>query len=293
MLSKLFYPFLLFGSLLIPYFGFNTFENKANVSLGGYIAFLIVIVILERTIPYKQEWNKDDKHDTWHDLFWSFFGALIPIKIIQAGFTILLAGIAAYLSQKFNSGVWPSNWPLAIQVILCFVIAEFFGYWAHRFRHEIPILWRFHALHHSPRRLYFLNTSRFHPVDIAVGQIFIFPFMVIMSVPADVIFWNTILFQNIGLLSHCNIQFDNFWIFRILFNTDEHHRWHHSKVVKESNSNYAPSFILWDVIFGTFHTTQDHSSPAVLGVSPEYPENIVDQLTEPFKNEKWKDTFKD
>jgi sterol desaturase/sphingolipid hydroxylase (fatty acid hydroxylase superfamily) len=223
--------------------------------------------------------------------FWSFFGAFFPIKVIQGGLAFVLAGVAAMLSEKFASGLWPTSLPLVAQVILCFVIAEFFGYWAHRLRHEVPLLWRFHALHHSPKRLYWLNTSRFHPIDIMIGQLFIFPFMVILQVPADVIFWNTILFQNIGLLSHCNIKFDQFWIFRMLFNTDEHHRWHHSKVVSESNSNYAPSFILWDIIFGTFFYKKDHSAPPVLGVTPEYPENLIEQFTEPFINEKWSGTF--
>jgi sterol desaturase/sphingolipid hydroxylase (fatty acid hydroxylase superfamily) len=290
-MKKLVYPALLLLGLVLTYFGNQYFENKGLVALGSYILFLIIVITIERLFPYKKEWNKDDG-DTLHDLFWSFFGAFFPIKVIQAFFIFALAGAAGYFSDKLATGIWPTQIPFVFQVILCFVIAEFMGYWAHRLRHEVPILWRFHALHHSPHRLYFLNTSRFHPIDIMVGQLFIFPWMVVANVPAEVIFWNTILFQNIGLLSHCNIKFDNFKVVRLLFNTDEHHRWHHSKVVKESNSNYAPSFILWDIIWGTFHTTKNHEAPEKLGVTPEYPDNLWDQLLEPFRNEKWKDTFK-
>jgi sterol desaturase/sphingolipid hydroxylase (fatty acid hydroxylase superfamily) len=286
-MSKLVYPGLLIIGILIPALLMNVIENKGLVALLGYISFLMIIIIGERLFPYKKDFNKDDG-DTWHDLAWSFLGAYFPLRIVQATFTILLAGIAAFLSETFNTELWPSEWPLWLQVALCFVTAEFFGYWAHRFRHEKHYLWRFHALHHSPHRLYFLNTARFHPVDMAVGQLFIFPFMVILNVPAEVIFWNTILFQTIGLLSHCNIKFDQFWIFRMLFNTDEHHRWHHSKVIEESNSNYAPSFILWDIVFGTFFTKPDHSAPEALGVTPEYPTNLKDQLLEPFRASRWK-----
>jgi sterol desaturase/sphingolipid hydroxylase (fatty acid hydroxylase superfamily) len=281
MLNKFAYPLLLGFSLLIPYFGFELFENKALVALGSYILFLLVMISLERLYPYMRHWNDLGK-ETVHDLFWNLFGALLPIKLIQAVFIFSLAGAAGYLSERLGTGLWPAHWPLLAQVLLSFLIAEFFGYWAHRLRHEIPALWNFHALHHSPHRLYFLNTARFHPVDIMVGQLFIFPWMVLVNVPADVIFWNAILFQNIGLLSHCNVRFDNFWIVRMLLNTDEHHRWHHSKVVVESNSNYAPSFILWDILFGTFHTSHDKSAPSRLGVTPEYPQNLSDQLIYPF-----------
>lgn len=281
MLNKFVYPVLLGISLLIPYFGFELFADKALVSLGSYIVFLLIIISLEQLYPYQRDWNKVSK-ETVQDLFWSLFGALLPIRIIQALFIFSLAGAAGVLSERFGTGLWPANWPLAVQIVLCFVIAEFFGYWAHRLRHEIPALWNFHALHHSPHRLYFLNTARFHPVDIMIGQLFIFPWMVLVSVPAEVIFWNAILFQSIGLLSHCNVRFDNFWIVRMLFNTDEHHRWHHSKVVAESNSNYAPSFILWDIILGTFHTSPDMAVPSRLGVTPEYPEALAEQLLYPF-----------
>jgi sterol desaturase/sphingolipid hydroxylase (fatty acid hydroxylase superfamily) len=286
-LKKLAYPFLLTISVIIPMILFHYIDNPGLVALLSYIIFLVIVGIGERIFPFKKEYNKDDG-DTWHDILWGFFGAFIPIKIVQATLIFSLAGLAAFFSEKLGTDLWPKNLPLWIQIIFCFVIAEFFGYWAHRLRHEKHYLWRFHALHHCPHRLYFLNTSRFHPIDVSVGQAFIFPFMVICNVPAEVIFWNTILFQNIGLLSHCNIKFDQFWIVSRLFNTDEHHRWHHSKVIEESNSNYAPSFILWDIIFGTFYTREDHSAPELLGVTPEYPTNLWDQLVEPFRASKWK-----
>jgi ornithine lipid hydroxylase len=281
MLNRLAYPLLLAISLLIPWLGFQWFDDMALVALGSYILFLLIMITLERLYPYKPEWNTLGKESA-QDLFWNLFGALLPIKVIQAAFIFALAGAAGYLSAQLGSGLWPQHWPLLVQIPLCFVIAEFFGYWAHRLRHEIPALWNFHALHHSPHRLYFLNTARFHPVDIMVGQLFIFPWMVLVNVPAEVIFWNAILFQSIGLLSHCNVRFDNFWIVRMLFNTDEHHRWHHSKVVRESNSNYAPSFILWDILFGTFHSSPDMAAPNRLGVTPEYPQPLAEQLVYPF-----------
>jgi len=45
-----------------------------------------------------------------------------------------------------------------------FALAEFGFFWAHRLADEWPLLWRFHAIHHSVTRLWFVNTGRFHQV---------------------------------------------------------------------------------------------------------------------------------
>jgi sterol desaturase/sphingolipid hydroxylase (fatty acid hydroxylase superfamily) len=37
---------------------------------------------------------------------------------------------------------------------------------AHRLSHQIPFLWRFHAIHHSAEQLDFLVNTRMHPVDL-------------------------------------------------------------------------------------------------------------------------------
>ena len=34
-----------------------------------------------------------------------------------------------------------------------FLLFDFVSYWTHRFYHEIPILWKFHAIHHSTEHL--------------------------------------------------------------------------------------------------------------------------------------------
>jgi hypothetical protein len=45
------------------------------------------------------------------------------------------------------------------------VVGETGYYWAHRLSHEIPFLWRFHAIHHSAEEIDYMVSSRAHPVD--------------------------------------------------------------------------------------------------------------------------------
>ena len=46
-----------------------------------------------------------------------------------------------------------------------FIIRFFLVYWTHRFYHEIEILWKFHAIHHSTEHLDWASGFRGHPLD--------------------------------------------------------------------------------------------------------------------------------
>ena len=56
--------------------------------------------------------------------------------------------------------------PIWARVGAAMVVGETGYYWGHRWTHQIPFLWRFHAVHHSAEQLDFLVSSRAHPVDL-------------------------------------------------------------------------------------------------------------------------------
>jgi sterol desaturase/sphingolipid hydroxylase (fatty acid hydroxylase superfamily) len=181
---------------------------------------------------------------------------------------------------SYHSHFWPDHWPMAFQVVLGLVIAEFGLYMAHRLAHEHLSLWRFHALHHSVERLWVINTGRFHFIDtlfkIALGQIPLY----LLGAPLPVFLWIGAVTAFIGLLTHCNVDMRTGPL-DLIFSTPRLHRWHHSKVLAEGNTNYGENLVIWDQLLGTFHNPPRPSSTDI-GITGKVAKGFLAQLAQPF-----------
>src|SRR5512134_594611 len=123
------------------------------------LASILWVAWLERFLPHRPDWNRaqgDLLADALYLPTTSAVAALMRPAIATLG-----VGISAWLSARLGLGLWP----LVAQLGLSWVVVEGFAYWPHRWLHEWPWLWRLHATHHSPERLYWLNATRAHPLE--------------------------------------------------------------------------------------------------------------------------------
>ncbi len=182
--------------------------------------------------------------------------------------------------MTFNS-VWPHAWPVYAQTLLMMFAAEFMRYWLHRLAHAWIPFWQFHAVHHSPHKLYWINVGRFHPIEKALQFLFdALPFIV-LGVSEEVLALYFVFYAINGFFQHCNIEL-RLGFFNYLISGPELHRWHHSKFVKESNNNYGNNLIIWDLIFGTWFLPKDRLVGELGLINRKYPINFTSQLKTPF-----------
>ncbi|MFQ5566823.1 MAG: sterol desaturase family protein, partial [Paracoccaceae bacterium] len=60
----------------------------------------------------------------------------------------------------------------------------------------------------------------------------------------------------------------------------ELHRWHHSRIVRESNTNFGNNLIVWDALFGTRYLPE--RQVGVLGLlNRAYPKDFLGQTLAP------------
>jgi sterol desaturase/sphingolipid hydroxylase (fatty acid hydroxylase superfamily) len=216
-------------------------------------------------------------------LYW-FMGVLVFGDIagfyIRSGAGLLLGAGGPAAARTIFAGFGPaSRLPLALQAFLVIVAMDFVQYWLHRLFHAEP-LWPFHAVHHSPVDLDWTATYRIHPVNFVVysaGALALVR-LIGFSPAAFVIIgpFNLV----IGSLVHANLNW-TFGPFRYVLASPVYHRWHHVNDPRYYNRNFAPTFPVFDLMFGTFHMPKGEL-PQVYGVDG-VPPHFFGQLIYPFR----------
>jgi len=163
------------------------------------------------------------------------------------------------------------------------VLGEIGYYWGHRLMHEVPLLWRFHAIHHSPGHIDFLVNSRSHPLDLVFGRLCaFFPLVVLgLAQPAGGGTVIPALVTVIGLawafFIHANVRW-RLGPLEWVISTPGFHHWHHA--MEPANRNYASILPVLDWLFGSLHLPRRQWPPRY-GISGTVPDSWADQLIQP------------
>jgi sterol desaturase/sphingolipid hydroxylase (fatty acid hydroxylase superfamily) len=243
------------------------------------LASALLVTGLEHAIPYQPGW-KPVRSDIANDALF-----MIAVQVLLPRLLALLAVITLVDPlRNFHpamAALWPHHWPLAAQVLLMLISAELLRYWLHRLAHTWPLLWRLHAVHHSPEKLYWLNVGRFHPLEKALQFVLdALPFM-LLGVGEQVIALYFVFYSLNGFFQHSNIRL-RYGPLNYLISTAELHRWHHSRISDESNHNYGNNLILWDLVFGTWFLPTERSISDIGLRNPDYPKSFAAQMRTPF-----------
>ncbi len=170
--------------------------------------------------------------------------------------------------------------PPVVRMLIGLVLFDVAVYWAHRWAHEVPFLWRFHSLHHSTRRLDWVSGFRNHPFD----GVFLAPAFVLLAAAGfSAQFTGALAVVQLltGLFAHANVRWRLRPLHRVVF-TPEFHHWHHADEPGAINSNYSVFLPLWDTLFGTYFMPADRR-PQRYGIAEPTPSGIARQLVHPFR----------
>jgi sterol desaturase/sphingolipid hydroxylase (fatty acid hydroxylase superfamily) len=239
----------------------------------------LLVTGLEWRFPHRRAWHPD-RATVANDLaYMTLVQMLLPPGLATLFVLALIEPLQA--SGLVFDGLWPQAWPVWAQAVLMLAAADFLRYWLHRAAHRYPPLWRLHAVHHSPERLYWLNVGRFHPLEKAVQMMLdTLPFM-LLGVGPEVIALYFVFYAINGFFQHSNIELRFGWL-NWLVSSAELHRWHHARRPEESDHNFGNNLIIWDVLFGTRYLPRDRSSDDLGLPNHHYPANFLAQLRTPF-----------
>lgn len=254
--------------------------------VAGQVIFLsyIFIAVLERLVPLHAEW-RHDKGDLKADIGLGVTNAVVNGVAQPLTFAASVT-VAGWISAQYGASLWPTEWPVVLQLVPALILAELVEYTWHRSMHEIPWLWRIHATHHSANRLYWFNALRFHPIDLLVaGPGKLIP-LGMLGANAPVLALVGVFSAVHGVYQHANIPC-RLGPLNWVFSMAELHRWHHSPDLEEANHNYGGNLIFWDIVFGTRFLPKDREPPVEIGIGdmPNFPQGYGALMMSPFR---WK-----
>ncbi|MDO8035862.1 sterol desaturase family protein [Janthinobacterium sp. SUN128] len=245
------------------------------------VLLAVIFVPLERFFGERHAGRS--RTELFSDLGFYFISSLLPAALLAAPLALIAVAGQRLLPDAIPAAL--SALPLWGKILLGLLIGEVGTYWGHRLSHEIPWLWRYHAVHHSTEQLYFLANTRTHPVDMVVTRLFgLTPLYLLglagpsaagSAAPVLLLLIGTVW----GFFIHANLRW-RFGPLEWLVATPAFHHWHHSKF-EHINRNYASTLPVLDRLFGTYHLPR--AWPAACGIEAAMPQTLAGQLAAPFR----------
>lgn len=227
--------------------------RPASLSVDFFVLNLLlysaVFVPIERLFALRREQLVFRRH--WRvDLAYFFCNSLL-VEVLTV-FTLTPALVLFDWARVGWVATQVAALPVPVQVVAMVLIADFTQYWVHRTFHAVPLLWPFHAIHHSAEEMDWLAGSRLHLVDVLLtrGVTYVPIFVLGFSQPALIVY--VVLVAAQATFIHANVRWE-FRPVRHVVATPAFHHWHHSADEEAIDRNFAVHTPMWDLLFGTYH----------------------------------------
>jgi len=230
---------------------FQTLDQHPAQRMAFLVAGLLFFWIIEGSIPLLTMQYKRGK---------------LRHAVVNLGFTSIhllihtfLAIIIIKLSDWCKAGqfglVYWLNLGIAGTIIISFLVLDFFGGWlVHISEHKIPVLWRFHVVHHADNNVDVTTGLRHHPIESVLRGVFFFLGIFVSGAPM----YAVMIFQTILILvtafTHANIRLPAALdkVLSFVFVSPNMHKVHHHWKRPFTDSNYGAVLSIWDRLLGTF-----------------------------------------
>lgn len=244
-----------------------------GIAIAAWFALLFLAERLHPAVPRPAANRMGDLRRLLRNgAFWAVNAALGPLIVIPV----------TLWAEKQGIGWRPwSGWPgFALDLLLL----DFWIYWWHRANHRMPLLWRFHSVHHLDGFLDTTTAGRIHAGELVLSAAARCAPIMLFAIPlTSVVAFETLVIAA-ALFHHSNVKLParfEHGLSRLVV-TPSIHWLHHHAVRRDTDSNYATVLALWDPLFGSRSAAR--RTPAMtIGVEGAAEETLPRLLTRPFR----------
>ena len=254
-----------------PYIGMDWFILDL---LGSSLIFIFIekLFPLRKSQPvFRPEWQTDFTH--------------FIVNHMVVGFVLLATNLLVhkFFGWAANDGIrgWVQGLNFWVALFLIVLVADLVQYWTHRAYHEVPVLWRLHAVHHSVKSMDWMAGSRQHILELIITRTLVLAPIYVFGFSKEVIDAYIVIVGFQAVFNHANVSV-RLGPLRYVLVTPNFHHWHHSQDQEALDKNYAAHFAFLDYLFGTA-VKSDKAWPEQYGVLGDYvPNGFIKQFKFPF-----------
>lgn len=261
---------------------FQTLEQRPLERMAILVGGLLLFWIIEGAIPlFSLRYKKTKLRHAGVNFVFTVIHLIIHTFL--AIFIIKLSDWCA--ATEFGLVYW-TNANVLVSIFIGVLALDFSSWLVHLVMHKVPLLWRFHLIHHSDTNVDVTTGLRHHPGDSLLRGIFFLLLIFISGAPM----YSVMIYQTLVVLTtaftHANIRLPvklDKALSYILISPNMHKVHHHWKQ-PYTDSNYGAVFSIWDRLLGTFMNLD--IKEVRYGLDRFYPEekdeNVMELMKKPF-----------
>ncbi|TWU06134.1 sterol desaturase family protein [Stieleria varia] len=186
-------------------------------------------------------------------------GSNLGLVVVNSLFLRLVVPVTAVVAAGyFQAHGWGLfiliSLPVSVEFILALLMFDFGIYLQHRLFHAVPLLWRFHMVHHADPDFDVTTGLRFHSFEIVISAALKLALVGLIGPSPMVVIVFEVLLNASSMFNHSNLgipkRIDQ--VLRYVVVTPDMHRVHHSIDSHEANRNFGFNLPWWDRILGTY-----------------------------------------
>ena len=227
-------------------------EHDLLWRLGVFVGLFALFATLEALAPRRA--RSQPRSARWFTNLSIVVLDTLALRALAIALPLLAIG-AAVDAGRMGWGLFNTlDWPLWLEVVLAILILDLAIWAQHLVTHKVPILWRFHRVHHADRDFDVTTALRFHPVEILASMMLKIGLVYLLGPAALAVLLFEIILNGTAMFNHSNLRLP-LWLdraVRLVLVTPDMHRVHHSIHRHEHDSNYGFALSVWDRIFRTY-----------------------------------------
>jgi len=223
--------------------------HEPTIRLSGFVGIFAAMALWEflspRRAPSFPRWRR------WPSNLAIVALNTVLLRILLPGFALGIAIAAERNGWGLFNAIALSAW---VKFVLAVILLDLAIYLQHVMFHAVPVLWRFHRMHHSDLDFDVTTGSRFHTGEIILSAGYKLALVSVLGVPAASFVVFEVALNATSMFNHSNVRLPDGLdrVLRLVLVTPDMHRVHHSVLREETNSNFGFNLSCWDRLLGTY-----------------------------------------